>query len=201
MIARIVIPMETTHNAARDTRTFVATHDTLQRLFGYKAWADDQLLTALAELGDASPITNLALKALTHTYVVDRIFAAHLRRSSHTYASATLDEMPTLADLSARIRDSDQEYVGYVAALGSDELAEHIDFTFTDGKPGRMSREEMLMHVITHGVGHRGQVSAVMLLNSRPPAIDGFTTYLHTAEASTRRRTGAQMEGTPVQGR
>jgi uncharacterized damage-inducible protein DinB len=29
-----------------------------------------------------------------------------------------------------------------------------------------MSREEMLMHVITHGVGQRGQVSAVMLLNS-----------------------------------
>jgi uncharacterized damage-inducible protein DinB len=51
-----------------------------------------------------------------------------------------------------------------------------------------MSREEMLMHLITHGVGHRGQVSAVMLLNSLPPSIDGFTTYLHRAEAETRRR-------------
>jgi uncharacterized damage-inducible protein DinB len=50
-----------------------------------------------------------------------------------------------------------------------------------------MSREEMLMHVITHGVGHRGQVSAVMLLNSVPPAKDGFTTCLHELEASTRR--------------
>jgi uncharacterized damage-inducible protein DinB len=46
----------------------------------------------------------------------------------------------------------------------------------------------MLLHVITHGVGHRGQVSAVMLLNSVPPVKDGFTTYLHEAEASTRRR-------------
>jgi uncharacterized damage-inducible protein DinB len=52
-----------------------------------------------------------------------------------------------------------------------------------------MSREEMLMHVITHGTGHRGQVSAVMLLNSVSPAKDGFTTYLHAAEASTRGRT------------
>jgi uncharacterized damage-inducible protein DinB len=51
-----------------------------------------------------------------------------------------------------------------------------------------MSREEMLMHLITHGIGHRGQVSAVMLLNSVTPAKDGFTTYLHDAEASTRRR-------------
>ncbi|MBB3182020.1 hypothetical protein [Variovorax sp. Sphag1AA] len=44
------------------------------------------------------------------------------------------------------------------------------------------------MHVVTHGIGHRGQVSAVMLLNSVAPARDGFTTYLHEVEASTRRR-------------
>jgi DinB family protein len=49
-----------------------------------------------------------------------------------------------------------------------------------------MSREEMLMHVITHGVGHRGQVSALMLLNSVTPPRDGFTTYRHDAEAMFR---------------
>ena len=99
--------------------------------------------------------------------------------------------MPTLEDLSADIRTSDREYVDYVSALDRGQLAERIDFTFTDGAPGHMSREEMLMHVITHGIGHRGQVSAVMLLNSVPPAKDGFTTYLHEAQASTRRRAAA----------
>jgi uncharacterized damage-inducible protein DinB len=78
-----------------------------------------------------------------------------------------------------------------VATLDPGRLAEQIDFAFTDGVPGRMSREEMLMHVITHGTGHRGQVSALMLLNSVTPAKDGFTAYLHEAEASTRRRAAA----------
>lgn len=163
-------------------------HDTLQRLFGYKAWANDELLTVLARLGSDSTITGLAIKALSHTCVVDRIFAAHLRREGHAYTSANLSEMPTLEALSADIRTSDREYVDYVAALDRDQLAERIDFTFTDGAPGRMSREEMLMHVITHGVGHRGQISALMLLNSITPANDGFTTWLHKAEASARRR-------------
>jgi uncharacterized damage-inducible protein DinB len=167
------------------------TQDTLQRLFRFKAWANDQLLTALARLGDASPVTNLAIKALSHTYVVDRIFAAHLRRKVHGYGSANLGEMPSLGALSVDIRTSDREYVDYVATLDRDQLAERIDFAFTDGAAGRMSREEMLMHVITHGTGHRGQISAVMLLNSLAPATDGFTTYLHDAEASTRRRAGA----------
>jgi Uncharacterized protein conserved in bacteria len=169
-------------------------HDTLQHLFRYKAWANDELLTTLARLGALRrlTITRLAIKALSHTYVVDRIFAAHMRREDHAYTSANLSEMPTLEDLSADIRKSDREYVDYVSALDRDQLAERIDFTFTDGAPGRMSREEMLMHVINHGTGHRGQVSAVMLLNAVPPSKDGFTTYLHEAEGSTRGRIAAR---------
>ena len=166
-------------------------NDTLQRLFQYKAWADDELLTVLAQVGTESTVAKLAIKALSHSYVVDQIFAAHLRRKNHAYTSANLNRMPTLEDLSADIRRGDREYVDYVSTLDRDQLAEQIDFAFTDGAPGRMSREEMLMHVITHGIGHRGQVSAVMLLNSLTPANDGFTTYLHKAEAFTRRRTAA----------
>jgi uncharacterized damage-inducible protein DinB len=162
--------------------------DTLQRLFRYKAWANDELLTALSALGGESPVTGLAIKALSHSHVVDAIFAAHMRRKAHAYTSANPNDAPTLEDLSAEIRKCDREYIDYVSALGPDQLAERIDFTFTDGEPGRMSREEMLMHVITHGIGHRGQVSALMLLNSVPPAKDGFTTYLHAAEASARGR-------------
>jgi uncharacterized damage-inducible protein DinB len=194
MIAHILVHVETT-GYWRDTRHLTPEdhdmHDTLRRLFRYKAWANEELLTALAKLGAGSPITKLAVQALSHSYVVDRIFAAHMRRRDHEYTSANLSQMPALENLSADIRTSDREYVDYVSALDRDQLADQIDFAFTDGAPGRMSRAEMLMHVITHGVGHRGQVSAVMLLNSLTPANDGFTTYLHKAEALTRRRTGA----------
>jgi uncharacterized damage-inducible protein DinB len=178
------IDMETAEQIPRT----VDMHNTLQHLFRYKAWANDALLTELTKLGETSPVTGLALRALSHTYVVDRIFAAHVRRAAHAYTSANLDEMPPLEELAADIRESDREYIDYVSELVPGEMAERIDFAFTDGRPGRMSREEMLMHVITHGAGHRGQVSAVMLLNSLPPAKDGFTTYLHEAEAPARRR-------------
>jgi uncharacterized damage-inducible protein DinB len=173
-------------------------HGVLQDLFRFKAWANDALLSALAKLDAKSPVTPLAIKALSHTYVVDRIFAGHLRRKDHGFTSANLSKMPTLQELSVDIRDSDREYVDYVSTLDRAQLEEHVDFAFTDGALGRMSREEMLMHVITHGVGHRGQVSAVMLLNSLPPATDGFTTFLHNVEASTRRRAvGIQPKPSP----
>jgi uncharacterized damage-inducible protein DinB len=163
-------------------------HATLQRLFRQKAWADDLLLDSLARLGEGSAVTALALKALSHTHIVDRIFAAHLRREPHAYTSANAGELPTLPVLSADIRRTDREYLEYVSTLDPRLLNEPIDFLFTDGAAGRMTRAEMLMHVITHGIGHRGQVSAVMLLNGIAPARDGFTTYLHESEAATRRR-------------
>jgi uncharacterized damage-inducible protein DinB len=96
--------------------------------------------------------------------------------------------MPPLAELSADLRASDREYVNYVAVLDHEQLDEIIDFTFTDGALARMTREEMLLHIITHGVGHRGQVSAVFLLNSVRPPMDGFTAYLHQSEGVSRRR-------------
>ncbi|MBB3139886.1 DinB family protein [Halomonas organivorans] len=166
-------------------------HNTLLRLFQHKAWSNNELLTTLTSLGAESPVTALAVKALSHSYIVDRVFAAHMRRKAHTYTSANTSEMPALEDLLANIRKSDQEYVDYISALDCSQLEEQIDFVFTDGDLGRMSREEMLMHVITHGIGHRGQISAVMLLNSLPAPKDGFTTYLHKAEASMRRRNAA----------
>jgi len=165
--------------------------DTLKRLFRYKAWANDELLTKLATLGPDSPISGLAIKALSHSYIVDRIFAAHLRREPHAYASANSSELPTLERLSADLRNSDREYIDYVSTLDHARLQERIDFVFTDGAAGCMSREEMLVHVINHGTGHRGQVSALMLLNSVSPAKDGFTTFLHEAEQESRGRIAA----------
>lgn len=162
--------------------------DTLARLFQFKAWADDTLVVALASLGNRAPVSDLAIKALSHSYIVDRIFAAHLRGEDHGYQSANLRKASTLDELSRDIRASDREYVDYVSTLRPRELAENVDFVFTDGALGRMSREEMLLHVITHGVGHRGQVSALMLLNDLPAAPDGFASYLHQAEAAARRR-------------
>jgi uncharacterized damage-inducible protein DinB len=163
------------------------------RIFGSRMSQTSRLPPEADRTGVHNPVVSSS-NCNTHpqrsTYVVDQIFGAHLRRQDHGYTSANLSKMPTLEDLSADLRRSDREYVDSVSALDRDQLAEQIDFEFTDGAPGRMSREEMLMHVITHGVGHRGQISAVMLLNSVTPAKDGFTTYLHNAEALTRRRTG-----------
>jgi uncharacterized damage-inducible protein DinB len=166
---------------------------TLRALFRYKAWANHEALTAMNRFDDPSRATDceIAIRILSHTYIVDRIFAANLRRMNHGYSAPNTADVPRLDELSQAIRTTDQWYVDYVTSLDRTQLSESIDFTFTDGAPGRMSREEMLMHVALHGAGHRGQLGLLMLKNAITPPADGFTTYLHKAEASLRQRTPA----------
>ena len=51
----------------------------------------------------------------------------------------------------------------YAARVTAAELAESVDFTFVDdGEPGRMSRGDMLAHIITHGAAHRDAIGKML---------------------------------------
>jgi len=161
-------------------------------LFKYKAWANDELLTTMRLLDEQAHAAqrHTAIRILNHTYVVDRIFAANLQRLEHEYTATNTTETPTLEQLDAAVRKSDRWYAEYVANLNSSQLGEVIDFTFTDGAPGRMSREEILTHVALHGGYHRGAIGRIMAQLAITPPRDVFTGYLHSAEPATRRRPG-----------
>lgn len=59
-------------------------------------------------------------------------------------------------------------------------------FTLTDGDRERMSREEILLHIVTHGAYHRGNVGQVLKSISVAPPRDLFTKFLHTSEPARR---------------
>ena len=132
-------------------------------LFRFKAWANEELFGALTALrGEApSPEYQAAIRVLNHAHTVDRIFVANLQKLDHAYRTNWPADLPSLAQLSQDVRDTDRWYVDYISHISPNELEEVIDFTFTDATWGRMSREEMLAHVITHGGYHRGPTPSV----------------------------------------
>jgi uncharacterized damage-inducible protein DinB len=159
-------------------------------LFKYKAWANDEILTTMKLLDEkAHPDDrHTAIRILNHTYVVDRIFAGNLQQLEHGYTATNTNDTPTLEQLESAVKKSDQWYLEYVSNLGPSELKENIDFTFTDGASGRMSREEMLAHVVLHGGYHRGAIGRILAQLSITPPRDVFTGFLHIAEPAARRR-------------
>jgi uncharacterized damage-inducible protein DinB len=95
-----------------------------------------------------------------------------------------------LDQLESAIKISDRWYVDYVSQFGSEDLTDSVDFTFTDGALGRMSREEMLSHVVLHGGYHRGAIGRILAQISITPPRDVFTGFLHISEPAAWRRVG-----------
>lgn len=71
-------------------------------------------------------------------------------------------------------------------ALPRAALSERVRFVFTDGDVGLMNREEILLHVVTHGGCHRGAAGQVMRAASAAPPRDLYTRFLHLAEPERR---------------
>jgi len=161
--------------------------NTLQSLFAYKAWANSELFSLLATLppGQADPL-QACIRTLNHIYVVDRIFRAHLCEEPGPFEATNTQATPALGDLCRDVEATDAWYLSHVSRLSEPSLAETIAFTFTDGDAGRMSREEILLHVITHGGYHRGNVGQVLKSISVAPPRDLYTKYLHISQPTRR---------------
>jgi uncharacterized damage-inducible protein DinB len=163
----------------------MSTQTLLTSLLRYKAAANAELVEAIKTAKD-TPASLPALRILHHNHVVDRIFAAHLSGIPHHYADSWSDEVAPFTTLAADIPRTDQWYVDHLSTLDEAALAEPITFTFTDGAKGRMTRAEILAHVVTHSGYHRAEIGRLLPEIGAVGARDVFAGYLHRAEPERR---------------
>ena len=152
----------------------------LTDLFDYKAWANVELYQLLASVTADTYARELhdSIRVLNHIYVVDQIFVANLQGQRHAFTSLNTKETPTLAELQQGVLATDSWYKTYIAAQQESSFSDDIHFSFVDGKPGRMSRGEMLLHVATHGNYHRGAVGRILFQIGIQPPRDTLTVFL-----------------------
>jgi uncharacterized damage-inducible protein DinB len=165
-------------------------NNTLVSLFNYKAWANDELYAAVGTVDAAKHEAerHTCIRLLNHIYTVDRIFVGNLQCKPHGFTATNTPETPTLDALRAGAIETDRWYLDYVSKLSTTELAEAIEFMFTDDTPARMTREEMLLHVSLHGGYHRGAVGRILAQLGIAPPRDLLTGFLHKTEPERRVR-------------
>ena len=160
---------------------------TLISLFGHKAWANSELFALLGTLpGEHAEQLHTCIRTLNHIYVVDSLFRARLAGEPAPFEATNTKATPSLARLRADVEATDAWYLQYVSSLTEEKASEVLAFTFADGDAGRMSREEILLHVITHGAYHRGNVGQVLKTISIAPPRDLYTKFLHQTEPDRR---------------
>jgi uncharacterized damage-inducible protein DinB len=155
-------------------------HLPYSKLIAIKRWADRGLYDVVTRNFDrlSSQDASIMLRILDHIHVVDRIFQHHLQGLPHAFAAPRSETPPPIAELADRAREVDDWYVSYVGGLSEEEFERPIDFVFTSGKPARMSRGEIILHVCLHGTYHRGNAGAVLQLRGMTPSRDAITDFL-----------------------
>ncbi|RDU96373.1 DinB family protein [Trinickia dinghuensis] len=150
------------------------------QLIAIKQWADRGLYDAVGKNFDqlTHEERSVMLRILDHMHVVDKIFQHHLQGLSHTFQAPRSERPAELEALERDAREVDDWYVGYVNDLKESDVEEPIDFTFTSGKPARMRRGEIILHVCLHGTYHRGNAGAVLQLKGLTPSRDSITDFL-----------------------
>jgi uncharacterized damage-inducible protein DinB len=162
------------------------THTTYSQLLEIKRWADRGLYAAVSQNFDRlSPEeSTIMLRILDHIHTVDRIFQHHLRGVPHSFRAARSETLPQLDVLAKSAKEVDDWYVSYVDSLADEDLEQPIDFVFTSGKPARMRRSEILLHVCLHGTYHRGNAGAVLQLKGLTPSRDAITDFLEDTKGN-----------------
>ena len=163
--------------------------NTIHSLFAQKSWANNELFNLLVTVtaDEHADTVHSAIRMLNHIYVVDRIFRSHLLGEHHGYAATNTDATPGLDELQFSVAETDAWYESYTREASASQMDESIAFRFTDGDAGTMTREEMLLHVVSHGAYHRGNVGQMLKCISVAPPRDLYTKFLHVSEPARRR--------------
>jgi uncharacterized damage-inducible protein DinB len=153
----------------------------LVSLFEHKAWCDRGMIETLRAApadADRAQMT-VALFTLDHTQIVDAIFRARLEGREADFGSVVAERKPVLDDLAERFAKTDAWYLDYVRGVTAAELGETVEFVFVaDGEAGRMTKGEILAHVVTHGASHRGAINKMFEALKVQGAPDMVTTFL-----------------------
>jgi uncharacterized damage-inducible protein DinB len=150
------------------------------QLIDTKRWADRGLYEVTQRNLDRlnKQEISIMLQIFDHMHTVDQIFHHHLRGLPHGFQAPRSQVLPPLQALADDAREIDDWYAAYVRDLDPVDFEEPVDFVFTSGKPARMTRGEIILHVCMHGTYHRGNAGAVLQLKGLTPSRDSITDFL-----------------------
>lgn len=145
----------------------------------YRAWADDLTYAAVSDISDQElnkerPTTFGSIaRTLHHVQIVDEIFRAHLEGRDHGFTRRTEDEAPAPDALRENAGALNAWWVDFAEAQTPEDLEKSVLFKFVSGADGRMTRAEIILHVVQHATYHRGYVDDMMYqIPAEPPSTD-----------------------------
>ncbi len=145
--------------------------DYLHRLFAHMRWADEQVLERLSQGADAN-----SLRLLAHILGATQVWLTRLEGRD----SRALEVWPSL-DLAGCAHLAKEVHVWierYLEELDEESLSGMVDYSDQAGRPFRGRRLDLLTHVATHAIYHRGQIAQSMRAAGLEPVNTDYNAWV-----------------------
>jgi uncharacterized damage-inducible protein DinB len=140
----------------------------LRRFFVYDAWANRETLHALERCSPPPPKT---VRWLAHVIAAQWLWKA---RVDGVRPRMTVWPELSLADCAREIEKLAAEWQSFFGSATEAELARGVAYTNSKGESFTSRVEDILLHVVMHGVHHRGQIAAEIRASGGEPMYVDF---------------------------
>ncbi|BDX06579.1 DinB family protein [Planctobacterium marinum] len=155
--------------------------------FEYKQWADKRTIEAIKLLAlEKKDSSAFCLQQLNHMTIVEELFISRIEQRQAPHESTNTVTIPLIEELQERNNRNNLWLQEYLKNNSEVQLQTPISFVFTDGKSGRLTVQEILMHLLTHSSYHRGSIAHALDLAGTAHPVDGLAMYLHQAQPDRR---------------
>ena len=155
----------------------------------YQRWASAELFKSLDSLSDEQRQADISLffrnihKTVDHILIVTRNWRARLAGEFGKVKSHDASLYDEWEELKPAVLDEFVQLKGWLAQKNPGWFHDVVEFPGSDGKIRRVTVSNGLIHVMTHAVHHRGQISAACTrLHVPSPEMD-FLYYLRRKES------------------
>lgn len=144
---------------------------TIQTLWRYMAYADEQILAAAETVPVANDDKDFRISAGSVRKVLTHCYQAQLRWMARmTAVAAPPDVTPTREQLPAMWRASHQTMLDFAAGQTAASLAAIVQSTDRSGAPFALPLGMCMLHVADHATYHRGQLNSLIKLAGGKPS-------------------------------
>ena len=140
----------------------------LREMFLFDDWANREALRSLQEM-EHPP--ERARKVMAHIVAAELLWMDRLQQA--TQEAAVWPEFG-LEDCERQLPELRRAWEQYLAELDDADLNIEIAYTNSQGEHYRNEVRDILMHVLMHGVYHRGQIAAAVRDRAGEPAYTDF---------------------------
>jgi uncharacterized damage-inducible protein DinB len=150
--------------------------------YDYHYWANQRILRAAANLGEAQFIATVfpshkSLRGtLVHTMSAEWIW---LERWNGTSPKAVLreEDFPGLDAIRDRWRHEEQRVRAFLAGQRDEDLLRVVHYTNTKGKPFAFPLWQLMAHVVNHATQHRSEAAAMLTELGHSPGDMDMTVF------------------------